>query len=170
MVCPRFLSRIESGYPSQLHPLVQIWPLLAPKKQDNDNCDTTLIQNSSHKLTGDVTLGSHLVNLYIFLFFFSEPKWPCWWCLSRSWSSRKWQKDGLCLPVSSLHSRHNCSLSLLVKSSKRCIKNTHRCLGYCWSHCYDQHNYVCQTCRNQTAEMMSLKGRFVQWITFGSLM
>lgn len=72
--CAQVLSQIQSRDPSQLHPLVQMWPLLAPKKQDNDNCDTKLIQNSSHKLMGDVTLGSHLVNLYVFLFFFQWVK------------------------------------------------------------------------------------------------
>ena len=34
MICLWVLNQIQAGYPSQLHPLLQIWSLLAPKNKD----------------------------------------------------------------------------------------------------------------------------------------
>ena len=40
MIYPRVLNQIQSGYPPQLHPLLQIWSLLAPKNK----CAQTVVQ------------------------------------------------------------------------------------------------------------------------------
>lgn len=97
--------------------------------------------------------------------FFSESKRPCWWCLSRPRGSRKWQEDGLCLPVSSHHSGFNCSQSLPVKSS--ILKTLTIALDVIDLMTNTGIIVVCVGRRN--AEMILLKGLFLQWVTFASL-
>lgn len=44
MACPQLLSQVQWEHPQKLQPLVQIWPLVAPKSQDGK----TVLPNSKH--------------------------------------------------------------------------------------------------------------------------
>lgn len=102
---------------------------------------------------------------YLFSFFyFSESKRSCWGCLSRSWSSRKWQEDGLNFPVSSLYSTLNCSQ--VTPSQIKYQKHTQvPCILLIFWPAHGSFLYVCQMFRNQTAAYFLT----LQWIAIANL-